>query len=198
VVRYCGKDCQRSDWARHRGVCTRFCAEEPDPPRRAPVEREAAAWPSLADETLPAIIQHIRASPGWLRILTCLVSHTDRMAHNYVTMHFVTHLGELAGGATCKYWTLAVVFLREWRSFHLFLSDHDDGIHKRIGRRGYSCSNKNILGRLDDELRLPDGILICCPDAEPPLYMKVDFQTGDCLEHVPDRELRRGFEFRSQ
>jgi hypothetical protein len=84
------------------------------------------------------VIQHITTNSQWCILLSEQPSFLTA-DQNFGSIIYRVSPEKLLYGSGIKRWDLTVIYLAEFQNYHLFLSDHEDGIHKRFAGN-YVCT----------------------------------------------------------
>lgn len=123
------------------------------------------------------VLHRIASTDQWKAVAMCAELAAQEGDNNFGVVHILTKPGGILDGSGVEYWTAAIIFLVDTRTYHFCLSDHPIGIHKRLKGR-YHGSDLNLIKCLSGSRRHGPGItpmVVKTPDLQ---YIVVDWWTG--------------------
>ena len=208
---YCSRDCQKNHWrAEHRRACNIYINADPSSILRSFAKGVNENYGRIQqshhheDNTMPttmAAVQRLFArvsgqnqgnilwnmvkervlSPTWSMILE-MMKHVIRGHDDSSTFYFITvPPTSVLVGSGAEYWTLALTYQKDFDSYHLALSDHVDGIQKRV--KHLCCTATNEVAPVGLNKFKGEDLLVVFTDDDKELrpYLRVDWATGEVI-----------------
>ncbi len=134
TVYYCSKECQVKDWIYHREPCIFYRGEGLKSKKSEDKSEIKAGANNLGQLTM--VSNHLSKVQGWRELFMSLSSTIFQEDFSGFAVITHPHLKD----SQAEFWTLFIVYVTKWRTYHVFVSDQPKGI---LSNKGVCCSKLN-------------------------------------------------------